>query len=39
MALQQELGLLAERRYRYDSPDRADSFSARQNLKTGGLRQ
>lgn len=34
MALQQKLGLLAQRRYRYYSPDCADSFVARKNLET-----
>lgn len=34
MALQQELGVLAQRRYRYDSFDRVDSSFARQNLKS-----
>ena len=33
MALQQELGLLAQRRYWYYSLDCADSFVTRQNLK------
>jgi hypothetical protein len=38
MAIQQELGLLAQRRYRNDSSDRANSFTAWQNMKTLGLR-
>lgn len=33
MAIQQELGLLAQRRYWHDPADCADSFAARQNIK------
>ena len=37
VAIQQELGLLAQRRYRHDSFDCADSFTARQNIKREDL--
>lgn len=39
MAIQQELGLLAQRRYRYYSADCAHSLATRQNLNLVDLSQ